>query len=84
LNFQGFVCIVQFFVWFFLCYKVVHFYARGFKELPPLHCVFYYLQVSKVEKTSTFSQWFHLLASKVQRVLTPFFHNVFAFHCVFS
>jgi len=77
LNFQGFVCIVHLFVWFVLCFRVVHFYARRFKELRPLHCVFGYLQVSRVEKALTLSQWFCLLVSRVQKALTPSFSQCF-------
>ncbi len=83
LNFQGFVCIVHFFVWFVLCCKIVHFYARGFKEPQPLHCVFDYLQVGRVEKASTLSQWFRLLASRVQRALIPFFSQCFCLSLCF-
>ncbi len=83
LNFQGFVCIVHFFVWFILCCKIVHFYAGGFKKPQPLHCVFDYLQISRVEKASTVSQWFRLLANRVQKALTPFFSQCFCLSLCF-
>jgi hypothetical protein len=83
LNFQGFVCIVHFFVWFVLCCKIVHFYAGGFKKPQPLHCVFDYLQISRVEKASTVSQWFRLLANRVQKALTPFFSQCFCLSLCF-
>ncbi len=84
LNFQDFVCIVHFFAWFVLCFKVVHFYVKGFKELQPLHCVFSYLQVSRVEKALTLLQRFHLLVSRVQRALTPSFLQCFCMSLCFQ
>ncbi len=83
LDFQIFVCIMHFSIWFVLCFRIVCSYARRFTKLPPLHYVFGYLQV-RFKELQPLHNCYVYWRIEFKELWTPLSHNFFASHCVYG